>query len=76
MSNASLVAPRAARPRSLPIRRSRRSIFAIVLEALYHSQRLQAERTLRRYQRLVGPAERNILRDLDAGSEGPQTSGE
>jgi uncharacterized protein YjiS (DUF1127 family) len=35
----------------------KRSIYAIVLDALHHSRRLQAERTLRQYRDLIDQAE-------------------
>ena len=76
MTDVSLIATKFARPASMQARPGRRSFFAMLLEALYHSRRLQARRTLRQYQHLLGPAERNILRELNAGPEGPQTSGE
>jgi len=47
----------------------------MLLEALYHSRRLEAERTLRRYRHLIAPAQRNILRELNAKDAG-RVSGE
>ncbi|WP_291564136.1 hypothetical protein [Bradyrhizobium sp.] len=40
--------------------KARKSIFRIVVEALHHSRRLQAERTIRQYRHLVHKAESNI----------------
>jgi len=40
--------------------RSRKSIFAIILDALHHSRRLQAERTLRQYRHLIDRAGHGI----------------
>jgi hypothetical protein len=45
-------------------RRSKKSIFAIILYALHHSRRLQAERTLRRYRDLIDRAEHSIAAEL------------
>ncbi len=75
MSDVSLIATRAARAGSLRIRRSRRSVFEILLEAMYHSRRLQAERTLRQYRHLIAPAQAKILRELGVQPEAPEKSG-
>jgi hypothetical protein len=48
--------------------KKRKSIFVMIVGALYHSHRLQAERTLQRYRQRVDEAERNILRELKARS--------
>ena len=45
--------------------KQRTSIFRIILEALHHSRRLQAERTLQQYRHLIHKAESNILRELN-----------
>lgn len=39
----------------------RKSIFGTILEALYHSRRLQAERTLNQYRHLIYKADSNIV---------------
>jgi hypothetical protein len=46
----------------------RKSIFRIIFEALHHSRRLQAERTLHQYRHLIHKAENNILRELNKRS--------
>ncbi len=76
MSDASLIATKIVRPGSLLIRRKRRGVFTILLEALYHSRRLQAERTLRRYQHLIAPAQANVLRELGVQADAPEKSGD
>ena len=45
-------------------RRNKKSIFAIILDALHHSRRLQAQRTLRRYRDLIDRAEHRIAAEL------------
>jgi acetyl-CoA acetyltransferase len=47
---------------------SKKGIFATIFEALHHSRRLQAERTLRQYRHLIDRAERDILRELNKRS--------
>jgi hypothetical protein len=49
--------------------RAKRGIFALLVEALYHSRRVRAERTLRRYRDVVGRAQLGILRELNVRSE-------
>jgi hypothetical protein len=41
--------------------KQRKNIFRIILEALHHSRRLQAERTLHQYRHLIQKAESNSL---------------
>ena len=48
--------------------KKRKSIFRIIFEALHHSRRLQAERTLHQYRHLIDKAERNILCELNKRS--------
>ena len=74
MTDASLIAARIARPGSLLRRPGRRGFFAMLLEALHHSRRLEADRTLRRYRHLIGPAQANIVRELNARAEAPPAS--
>jgi hypothetical protein len=38
-------------------RRRHKGLFTIILEAIYESRRRQTEKTLRRYQHLIGDAE-------------------
>ncbi len=76
MSDASLIATGIARSGSLRIRPARKDIFTKLLEALYHSRRLQAERTLRQYRHLIAPAQANILRELGVDAEAPGKSGD
>ena len=46
---------------SVPTRpRDKKSIFAIILDALHHSRRLQAQRTLRQYHDLIDQAQRGL----------------
>jgi hypothetical protein len=75
MTDVPLIAKVIPRPGSWLIRRGKRGFFALMLDALHHSRRLQAERTLRRYQHLIGPAQANILRELNARAEPPKNSG-
>ena len=49
--------------------KKRRSIFRIIFEALHHSRRLKADRTLYRYRHLIQKAESSILRELNKRSE-------
>jgi hypothetical protein len=69
MSQARLTATELA-PHEIALGRqnSKKSIFAVILEALHHSRRLQAERTLRQYRHLIDKAECNILRELNKRS--------
>ena len=46
----------------------RKSIFRIIFEALHHSRRLQAERTLHQHRHLIHKAENNILGELNKRS--------
>ena len=46
----------------------RKNIFGVILDALHHSRRLEAERTLRRYRHLVERAERSIAAELKSRS--------
>ena len=48
-----------------------RQIFAAIFEALHHSRRLQAARTLRQYRHLIDRAERDILREPNKRSMFP-----
>ena len=50
---------------------SKKGIFAAIFEALHHSRRLQAARTLRQYRHLIDRAERDILRELNKRSMFP-----
>jgi hypothetical protein len=45
-------------------RQNKKSIFGVILGALHHSRRLQAERTLRRYRDLIEQAEQSITAEL------------
>ncbi len=45
--------------------RDKTRIFAIILEALHHSRRLQAERTLRQYRDLIDQGRPKIFRELN-----------
>jgi len=45
-----------------------KSIFRIIFEALHHSRRLQAERTLHQYRHLIHKAESNMLCELNKRS--------
>lgn len=46
-------------------RPKKKSIFRIIFDALHHSRRLQAERTLHQYRHLIHKAESNTLRELN-----------
>jgi hypothetical protein len=56
--------------------RAKKSIFALLVEALYHSRHLRAERTLRRYRDVIGRAQFTILRELSLRSESQKHVGE
>ncbi len=42
-----------------------KNIFRIIFEALHHSRRLQAERTLHQYRHLIPKGREQILRELN-----------
>jgi hypothetical protein len=75
MTDLSLTATDISRPGSLLMRRGKRGLVALLLDALHQSRRLQAERTLQRYRHLIGPAQANILRELNARAEAERASG-
>lgn len=50
-------------------RRPGRGIVALLVEAIYRSRQVQAERTLERYRHRISQAERSILRELNARSD-------
>ena len=56
--------------------RAKKSVFALFIEALYHSRHLRAERTLRRYRDVIGLAQFAILRELTLHSESQKHVGE
>ncbi len=62
----------AARPLYFETARERpkkgKGIFRIILEALHHSRRLQAERTLHQYRHLIPKGQEHILRGLNKRS--------
>ena len=43
---------------------ARKGVFKQIFAALYYSRRMQADRVLGRYQRLIDEAQRNIHREL------------
>lgn len=45
--------------------KQQKSNFRIILEALHHSRRLQAERTFHQYRHLIQKAESNNIRELN-----------
>ena len=51
---------------------NKKGVFGLILEALHHSRRLQAERTLRQYRDLMDRAEHSIAAELKLRSEGNQ----
>ena len=51
---------------SLSNRRARKGFFALLLEALHHSRRLQAERILHQYRHLIAQDGHGILREPNA----------
>lgn len=51
-------------------RRNKRSVFGLILDALHHSRRLQAERTLRQYRDLIDQAEHSMAAELKLRSGG------
>lgn len=50
-------------------RRAKRHILALVVEALYRSRYLRAERTMRRYRDVIGRAKLAIAHELKLRSE-------
>ena len=54
---------------SLAFRRARKSIFAVIIEAIRYSRRLQAERFLREHRDLIDGAQRSILREFHSREE-------
>ena len=53
---------------SLDRRPARRGFFAVLLEALHHSRRLQAKRAIRQYRHLIDRTGYRILRESNARS--------
>ena len=56
--------------------RAKKGIFALFIEALYHSRHFRAERTLRRYRDVISLAQSAILRQLTLRSESQKDVGE
>ena len=52
--------------------RSNKSIFAIILDALHRSRRLQAQRAIRHYRDLVDQAQHSIVEEKKLRSAEPQ----
>ncbi len=50
-------------------RRTSRSLIALLVDALYHSHQVQAERTLCRYRHLIDQAQGMILHELNSRSK-------
>lgn len=63
IADAELVPPKP----SLALKRARKSIFTMIIDALCYSRRLQAERFLREHRDLV--AQRSILREFHSREE-------
>ncbi len=54
---------------SLALGQTWKRIFAVIIEALHHSRRLQAERFLRQHRDLLDTARRSIVRELNSRQE-------